>query len=1369
MNRIIKTYILLFFLGFAWQAEAHIDPNRQASPSNNENINYREDCVPARAQIDQDINNVRARLLTGGDVWWDLQEGRYIVPKQEPGSGITEVSSIFAGSVWLGGFDPVGNLKVAAGDYRTGGVDFYPGPLDPETGLTDLEFCNDWDQFFEVQGNDILDMIALYDNGIAIIPDSVPDGVRYWPGRGNADFASFYDFELPNTGQGLGSFWDEDGSGLYEPENGDFPIIEIRGCLPDNREEASKLVPDEMIFWIYNDAGGPHGLSQGEKIQMEVQVQSFGYATNDELNDMTFQRYKLINRAESDIRDAYFAMWVDPDLGCFTDDYIGCNVERSLMYVYNEDVLDGTTGCNCDQGTPTYCDRVPILGVDYFRGPRGPKIINIDENGDTVYTNPPIGAPFDTLIELGMSSFMYLNNCSVGDPDPITCDPGQAEGYYNVLTGLWPNGTPVTVGGSGLNIGSADSTRYTFPDAPNNSQGWSMCTADLAFGDRRTIQASGPFLLKPGFINELIVGVPWVPDIVYPCPDISRLLAADDLAQAVFDNCFDIPRGPDAPDVCMIELDREIILVLSNDTIRSNNAFENYEEEDILAPETAEDNTYNFEGYQIFQLANSGVSAQEFNDIEKAKLIRQVDVKNGVTEIYNWTATVNPASNLGDLVYEYERQVSGADEGIAHTFRITEDEFADGDRTLVNHKKYYYSVVAYAHNEFEIFEPTTGLGQKAPYRVGRKNIMTYTATPRPIVYENLNSFYGDGPRVFRLDGVGSGDVFMELADGVHDQILNGETIEKLEYKDGQGPIDVKIFNPLDVVDGTYELKVNGEFIPGGICELQDSATWTLTHLDSGTIIESEKSLDEVNEQVISQYGFSIQLAQSDEPGTNVGDQNGFIGAEFEYEDPTGLNWFFGIADEGRNFVDEDGEQLFQGFEQAWLDFIKTDDGQPDFDNDRLSSYSEVAGGTWYPFWLCDYRDHPNPNVPFYITPAWRNNDWHNLVRGDNGLFNLNNVDIVFTNDKSKWSRCVVVETASEDYLSNWSQNPDNLLPYADRTVGDTKMFDLRLSPSKDKDGNDESGEGMSWFPGYAIDVETGDRLNIFFGENSIFGGAMIDSMWLQDNVEVGRDMLFNPSSQLASPILDVSNLIPRMAVIGGGHSIYVTRQKYDECASIKTALDGGTLDQRDALRSITWSSMVMMPDNNTALLSYQDGVIPNDLTVKLRVNNKYNLQKEFILDESTSCTTVGGNPKYEFVIENKAATELADDQKSDALAKVNAVPNPYFGYSSYETSQFTKTIKITNLPERCKVTIYSLDGKFVREFDRDERETIKGVENGGTSVIQAIPDLQWDLNNYAGIPVASGVYIIHINAEELGEERTIKWFGVNREFDPSGL
>ncbi len=1350
---------VIILLGINIQVLAHKDPNKPSKTTITDQVNFREDCVLSTAQIDQSINNVRARLLTGGDVWWDGQgEAGYVVPKQTPGSGVPEVSSIFTASIWLGGYDPSGNLKIAAGAYRNG-TDFYPGPLNPDTGLTDLEQCNEWDRFFTIYGSEVEEAINLYDQCVnnpncQLSIEDFADNIRYWPAVGNEEFANFYGFELPFNDQGLASFHDEDRDGLYNPLMGDFPTIDIKGCGTDAREDAAKLVPDEMIFWIFNDAGGPHTLSNGNAIKMEVQVQSFGYTTNDELNDMTFQRYKLINRADVDLRDTYFAMWVDPDLGCAEDDYIGCDVERSLMYVYNEDVLDGDNGCDCSSNPNTYCDKVPILGVDYFRGPLGPKRINIDQNGDTILTNPPIGGSFDTLIELGMSSFMYNNNASIGNPPPQTTDPDEDFEYYNILQGLWRDGTAVTFGGSGFNLGSTDSTRFVFPDAPN-SDGWSMCTADLPFGDRRTIQASGPFLLTPGAVNELIIGVPWVPDIVYPCPDLSRLLKADDLAQAVFDNCFRIPRGPDAPDLCMVELDREIILVLSNE-IKSNNYKEAYREVDILVSDTIDDNEYVFEGYKIYQLAQSNISSQEFGDVTKAKLIRQVDVKNGVQEIYNWTAEPNPNA-VGEFIYTYEQKVQGVDEGISHTFQITEDAFAEGDRSLINHKEYHFSVVAYGYNEFEAFDPLTADGQALPYREGRMNIQTYTAVPRPIVYENLNSFYGDGPSIYRLDGVGNSGTFMEITDEMKEKILAGETIEKLQYKEGKGPIDVKIFNPLEVKDGTYEVEIIAEFLDVDTCVLAENATWILTHKESGETFESDGPIESINEQIFGDFGFSVSINQKDEPGTNTSDNNGLIGGKLVYKNPNEEIWFSAIRDEGRGLL---GEESLGPFSPIF-DFLKTNEGQLNHEDDLNQAYSNVADGYWYPFLLCDYTASQNPQFDFYISPAWKDGLLMDKVFDQNSLKNLNNVDIVFTEDRTKWSRCVVVETANDEYLKPYLQTVET-------TIGDVENFELRQSPSIDKNGvEDGSGTGMSWFPGYAIDVETGERLNIFFGENSIWREDKIDL--LNNNIPLGADMMFNPSNQLFTSEFNISDPYIQQMVMGGGHNVFVTREKYDGCANLANAINGTIITRRDALRSITWTSMVLMPSNNMSLLDYAEGAIPNDLTVQLRVNNHFNVETEYIFDVIPSCETIGGNPKYEFIIENKAATALAEEEYEDALSEVKAVPNPYYGLSDYEANKFQQIIKLTNLPDRCDINIYSLDGRFIRAFNRDEQAVYKEISDSGTNTIQSEASLEWDLKNYAGIPIASGVYLIHISAPDLGVSRTIKWFGVNRDFDPSGL
>jgi hypothetical protein len=144
------------------------------------------------------------------------------------------------------------------------------------------------------------------------------------------------------------------------------------------------------------------------------------------------------------------------------------------------------------------------------------------------------------------------------------------------------------------------------------------------------------------------------------------------------------------------------------------------------------------------------------------------------------------------------------------------------------------------------------------------------------------------------------------------------------------------------------------------------------------------------------------------------------------------------------------------------------------------------------------------------------------------------------------------------------------------------------------------------------------------------------------------------------------------------------------------------------------------------------------------------------------------HPAYRFSIRGKEASPLDDEGIVSALDQIRVVPNPYYGFSSYETSRFTNIIKVTNLPAKCVVTIYSLDGKFIRQYNRDEIGATPRGNNRAIDRKQILPDLEWDLKNSKGIPVASGVYLIHVNAPGLGE-RTLKWFGINRKFDPSGL
>ncbi len=1376
MRNFIKYLMVGLLLGVVFPAMGHLGPKQQGSQTNTvSSATLRSDCDVAQAAIDQSLNNVRTTLLTGGDVWWDGTNARYIVPKVDEESGLPEVSSIFAGAVWLGGIDEGGNLKIACQQYGTGSgnTDFWPGPL-TEFGTTSKDTCADWDEFFQVTAEEIDQHLANYavasTSGQDYDPETIPDGVRFWPARGNPFFndTGGYDFELPGNEQGLAGFHDADANGLYDPTEGDYPIIEIRGC-PDI------YYPDEMTFWIYNDAGNTHTETGSETpIRMEVQVQAFAYKTGDEVNDMTFMRYKLINRAIETIDSTYFAMWVDPDLGCYVDDYIGCDTSRSLMYIYNQDATDGDPGFTCPGGVNTYGDETPLLGVDYFRGPIAPKVFF---GPDSILINPaPMQEP-DTLLELGMSSFTYFNGLGAtqGTGDPVT-----ASQYYNYLSGTWVDDLPFTVGGDGHNPGNPQVTKFAFPSPPDEIGGWSMAQEGLPAGDRRTVQASGPFRLEPGAVNELIVGVVWVPNIASPAPDIIDLLAADDVAQALFDNCFVLPNGPDAPNIDWVELDREIVAVFTNDSLLSNNAFELYEENDLrFSGVDNDDSTYVFEGYKLFQLAAADVNVSELDDPDRARLVAQVDVRNNVLDLYNWTAVPNPTADVtggpaGLWVPELKVENANND-GAKHLFKITEDLFATSDRQLVNHKKYYFVAVAYGFNEHTPFNPDIPLfGQRSPYIQGRRNIGDkiagtdyYTVIPRPIIDRTLNADFGDGPEITRLDGRGVGQNFIRLTEESEKAILDGTDDGKVTYQGGSGPIGVVIYNPLDLKEADFDVRIVDSNLDDNI--IDEDANWVLREFDEdGTVIntvESERDISYFNEQILAEYGFALTFSQTDLVGDKEDDSNGLIGIETSYEEAETNQWYSSVPENSG----------FPGF----YNFIKTDPNEGDEFLDPTQSLSSIGNGDWKPYTLCDWK----PQIvgdPRMITPAWLNTN-SDIVRSGNPLDSLNNVDIVFTSNKDNWSRCVVVETANNFYLTAALPGTDDRV----ETEGGAVNFDVRQSPSVDKEGKDDgSGTiGMGWFPGYAIDPETGERLNIFFGENSLISceepqiySNVCDRGGFQED-PTGRDMIWNPTSQRFVDA-GLNNFGILNIMDGGQHFIYVTREQYDECAKIHAnILDGDPIKRVKELRKVTWTSFPILPEG-VSLLPVSEGLIPNDYKVSLRVDRPYvrDQQPKYKdgdnMDAYEDFTGTGINnryPTYSFSTEGLAATELDEDGIDTALDMINVVPNPYYGFSSYETTQFTNVVKVTNLPAKCTVTIFSLDGKFIRQYKRDAQGVPTNTRNNpALDISQYTPDVEWDLKNSKNIPVASGVYLIHIDAGDMGE-RVIKWFGVARQFDPSGL
>ena len=152
-NKTFIAFLTVFLTSFWITAKENI-PNPNMS-----NVTYNKvaaGCAPSSSQTDLDVNNVRATILGGGDMWWNLSDAQYEIPK---GGGL---NSLFAGSLWIGGVDAGGQLKVAAMTYRQGGNDFWPGPLDVATATITADECNKWDKHFKINRSDVEEYVARF-------------------------------------------------------------------------------------------------------------------------------------------------------------------------------------------------------------------------------------------------------------------------------------------------------------------------------------------------------------------------------------------------------------------------------------------------------------------------------------------------------------------------------------------------------------------------------------------------------------------------------------------------------------------------------------------------------------------------------------------------------------------------------------------------------------------------------------------------------------------------------------------------------------------------------------------------------------------------------------------------------------------------------------------------------------------------------------------------------------------------------------------------------------------------------------------------------------------------------------------------------
>jgi len=131
-----------------------------------------------------------------------------------------------------------------------------------------------------------------------------------------------------------------------------------------------------------------------------------------------------------------------------------------------------------------------------------------------------------------------------------------------------------------------------------------------------------------------------------------------------------------------------------------------------------------------------------------------------------------------------------------------------------------------------------------------------------------------------------------------------------------------------------------------------------------------------------------------------------------------------------------------------------------------------------------------------------------------------------------------------------------------------------------------------------------------------------------------------------------------------------------------------------------------------------EGDIPDPGTTVL-VQTWIPLNKDDVFDFSVTKAVIGDNVSAKSRLDN-----------------ISVFPNPYLGASSIERDKYQRRMRFTDLPQRATVRFFTLAGVFVRKLEKDD----------------ATAYLDWDLKNNVGLPVASGLYIAHIDMPGIGKK-----------------
>lgn len=265
-----------------------------------------------------DRNMIKATVNSDGSLFNTITGAGYS-PGFEVPNGLG-IHSIFYAGMFIGGFDE--NMVLRLSGYYFAEKDFVYGPV--ANSYSGEQYKSKYNRVWVVNLSELEYHYYHYSDAGYVMPEVIQN----WPAHGNTSNGEASD---------LAPYYDVNKNGLYDPQNGDFPMI--RG--------------DQAIYFIANDAGGQQATG-GLKTGFEVHgmVYCLNPSVGSVLQQTVFVNYRLINRSSHDYNNFYTGLMCDFDLGNITNDCVGSDSVLNMMYVYNSVKVDSVNASYNVNGYP---------------------------------------------------------------------------------------------------------------------------------------------------------------------------------------------------------------------------------------------------------------------------------------------------------------------------------------------------------------------------------------------------------------------------------------------------------------------------------------------------------------------------------------------------------------------------------------------------------------------------------------------------------------------------------------------------------------------------------------------------------------------------------------------------------------------------------------------------------------------------------------------------------------------------------------------------------------------------------------------------------------------------------------------------------